>query len=315
MVGGDRRGSLAGGGAEGIHNLVRLCFASLLLRTCIFAWSRLQKLPFLMTCRSQPMVMSQNSLAWYRWCSPTGPTVVLTQAQPCFEGPIQTANLPWHRGWLFTLGLCKASVMCAFQTPLRLRSPRQQLSFTCQQPGQSLLHSIFCLPQPQGVLIASNITPLWLDQQERICRASVAQRLLYNWHCLSRPSWAWFGKPTWRILNLLFDTRRLQCYYSTGKDLILTEIGHWSEKFVIVQLFWHLALLKSKKVEELARVFRDEYHFAVEVKLLNHEKPQQQMNLILSAFMLDYDNPDTLSIIYYAGHGVSMDGDKLVLLR
>lgn len=80
-------------------------------------------------------------------------------------------------------------------------------------------------------------------------------------------------------------------------------------------LFRCVAPLKLQKVDELADVFRAEYHFEAEVELLNHRKPQQQMNSILSNFMLNHDEPNTLSIIYYAGHGHSKDGDNLVLLR
>jgi len=44
------------------------------------------------------------------------------------------------------------------------------------------------------------------------------------------------------------------------------------------------------------------------------KKPDQQIFVILSQFMFKHDNENTLSIIYYAGHGWAKDGD-LMLLR
>jgi hypothetical protein len=70
---------------------------------------------------------------------------------------------------------------------------------------------------------------------------------------------------------------------------------------------------KSQKVKRLGAVFRDDYQFEVEDGQLDHEKPQQQVNAILSAFLLKHDGPNRLSIIYYAGHGWSRDGNLMLI--
>lgn len=59
-------------------------------------------------------------------------------------------------------------------------------------------------------------------------------------------------------------------------------------------------------MNELATVFRDLYCFETTTKRLNHERrAQMQMNLHLAEFLYEYDDPHTLIIIYYAGHGFS----------
>ena len=51
-------------------------------------------------------------------------------------------------------------------------------------------------------------------------------------------------------------------------------------------------------------MFQDQYGFEVTWKKLGKEKPKRELNLYLSTFMHDHDMPNTLLIIYYAGHGV-----------
>jgi hypothetical protein len=59
------------------------------------------------------------------------------------------------------------------------------------------------------------------------------------------------------------------------------------------------------QVNDLAAVFRDDYLFEVEQQVLGERNPQHQMNLFLSNFLYNHDDPGTLLIIYYAGHGWS----------
>lgn len=63
-----------------------------------------------------------------------------------------------------------------------------------------------------------------------------------------------------------------------------------------------------KKVNDLATVLRDDYHFDVETSFLGHKKPIHELSKNLSNFLLQHDDPGTLLIIYYAGHGSSHGG-------
>ncbi|GME48565.1 hypothetical protein GTA08_BOTSDO01707 [Neofusicoccum parvum] len=64
----------------------------------------------------------------------------------------------------------------------------------------------------------------------------------------------------------------------------------------------------SDEIATLARVFNEDYHFIVEQKQLKEDKNTQlQLNVALSTFMMDYNDPHNLCIIYYAGHGFTKD--------
>lgn len=55
-------------------------------------------------------------------------------------------------------------------------------------------------------------------------------------------------------------------------------------------------------------MFNEDYHFIVEQKQLKENKNTQlQLNVALSTFMMDYNDPHNLCIIYYAGHGFTKD--------
>lgn len=59
------------------------------------------------------------------------------------------------------------------------------------------------------------------------------------------------------------------------------------------------------QVEHLGNVFREKLNYNVTHKLLNKKKPAQtQVNKHLSDFVFTHDRPNTLLIVYYAGHGV-----------
>jgi hypothetical protein len=46
----------------------------------------------------------------------------------------------------------------------------------------------------------------------------------------------------------------------------------------------------------------------------NEKKPQDQVHVALSNFKLEYNQPNTLMIIYYAGHGYpNRDFDQFIL--
>ncbi|KAL1637734.1 hypothetical protein SLS58_009161 [Diplodia intermedia] len=60
----------------------------------------------------------------------------------------------------------------------------------------------------------------------------------------------------------------------------------------------------GEKLDELALVFRDEYQFDVQKKLLKESvKVKHQLDGILADFMYRTDEVHNLGIVYYAGHG------------
>jgi hypothetical protein len=52
-------------------------------------------------------------------------------------------------------------------------------------------------------------------------------------------------------------------------------------------------------------VFTNEYNFVVNHKEISSKKPTQQTSKFVTDFVYEHDEPDTLLIIYYAGHGWS----------
>jgi hypothetical protein len=71
------------------------------------------------------------------------------------------------------------------------------------------------------------------------------------------------------------------------------------------------------QVNKLESTLKDVFGFTVETKLLDHkQKPQLQMNKHISGFICDYDDDNTLLIIYYAGHGYSaLDPERKLILH
>ncbi|TGO35313.1 hypothetical protein BHYA_0163g00280 [Botrytis hyacinthi] len=73
----------------------------------------------------------------------------------------------------------------------------------------------------------------------------------------------------------------------------------------------------EQEVADLENVFRDIFKYKTTQKILQQnprKHPQVQINLYLAQFVADHDDPNTLLIVYYAGHGkLSDDGDGLAL--
>jgi hypothetical protein len=59
------------------------------------------------------------------------------------------------------------------------------------------------------------------------------------------------------------------------------------------------------QVDELAKVFQDEYKFTTTKRYLERDPPQAEMNKHLADFVYENDAKNTLLIVYYAGHGWS----------
>ena len=62
------------------------------------------------------------------------------------------------------------------------------------------------------------------------------------------------------------------------------------------------------QVDRLQHVFEKTYSFVVvRGELTNLGRASHQLNLLLSSFMNAHDEPDTLLLFYYAGHGICRD--------
>jgi len=75
-------------------------------------------------------------------------------------------------------------------------------------------------------------------------------------------------------------------------------------------------VLTRSQVEELARVFREQFHFKTDVVELNHQsKPKHQMDRVLTTFVETHDHPDNMLIVFYAGHSAHYkNGNRLEFL-
>ncbi|KAF7960137.1 hypothetical protein EAE96_001736 [Botrytis aclada] len=73
----------------------------------------------------------------------------------------------------------------------------------------------------------------------------------------------------------------------------------------------------EQEVADLENVFRHIFKYKTTQNILQQNQrnhPQVQINLYLAQFVADHDDPNTLLIVYYAGHGKhSNDGDGLAL--
>lgn len=64
---------------------------------------------------------------------------------------------------------------------------------------------------------------------------------------------------------------------------------------------------------DLEHVFQDIFKYKTTKKILQQnpkKHPQTQINLYLAEFVHTHDDPNTLLIVYYAGHGKLTDGDN-----
>lgn len=60
------------------------------------------------------------------------------------------------------------------------------------------------------------------------------------------------------------------------------------------------------EVNRLKSVFEEQFHYQVQVKSLDNyieKKLQVRINRIVAEFVDEHDGPNTLLIVYYAGHG------------
>ncbi|KAL2064192.1 hypothetical protein VTL71DRAFT_4686 [Oculimacula yallundae] len=84
----------------------------------------------------------------------------------------------------------------------------------------------------------------------------------------------------------------------------------------VLLLSWHEdvdELKTSNEVSALEGVFRDLFHYQTQRSTITQDPrnpAQVQVNLILSKFVSDHGDPDTLLIVYYAGHGKPGESDK-----
>jgi hypothetical protein len=58
-------------------------------------------------------------------------------------------------------------------------------------------------------------------------------------------------------------------------------------------------------------VFEEDYGFEVHKSVIDStDGPRKQLNKDLSHFVYTYDKPETLLIVYYAGHGSAMSTEE-----
>jgi hypothetical protein len=58
------------------------------------------------------------------------------------------------------------------------------------------------------------------------------------------------------------------------------------------------------KTSELTNVFESIFMYSVTKVELEESKPQQQLDMEITAWIFKYDSPGNLLIVYYGGHGV-----------
>ena len=59
----------------------------------------------------------------------------------------------------------------------------------------------------------------------------------------------------------------------------------------------------KQEIDDLKATFENRFNYHAEIKYLNTTKLQVRMNHIVAAFVEEHDGPNTLLIVYYAGHG------------
>ena len=80
-------------------------------------------------------------------------------------------------------------------------------------------------------------------------------------------------------------------------------------KVTVLLLCWEHScsdLITKQEVDDLKATFEIKFNYHVEIKYLDvdgEKKLQVRVNSIVAAFVHDHDGPNTLFIVYYAGHG------------
>ena len=78
-------------------------------------------------------------------------------------------------------------------------------------------------------------------------------------------------------------------------------------KVKVLLLCWEHScsdLVTNQELNDLKSTFEIKFNYHVEIKYLDIEKRLQvRVNNIVAAFVSDHDGPNTLFIVYYAGHG------------
>jgi Caspase domain len=70
------------------------------------------------------------------------------------------------------------------------------------------------------------------------------------------------------------------------------------------------------QLEDLSRVFKEDYGFEVEESIIDSKSnPQIKLNMDLATFVFKHHKPDTLIIIYYAGHGSALPTEGSITER
>ncbi|KAF7872141.1 hypothetical protein EAF04_003066 [Stromatinia cepivora] len=88
----------------------------------------------------------------------------------------------------------------------------------------------------------------------------------------------------------------------------------YREAYVLL-LSWHRDdddLHVQQEVDDLEKVFRNTFKYQTTQKVLKQDPkkhPQTQINLFLAEFVHSHDGPNSLLIVYYAGHGKLIDGE------
>lgn len=66
------------------------------------------------------------------------------------------------------------------------------------------------------------------------------------------------------------------------------------------------------EVSDLISVFADKFGYATQTVELSLRNPQMQLMNAITGFIVEYDDPQNLLIVYYAGHGIFHDDGKLL---
>ena len=59
----------------------------------------------------------------------------------------------------------------------------------------------------------------------------------------------------------------------------------------------------AKEIEQLQKMFRDSFNYAVYIYRIPSEGPQTALNQCIGSFLHTFGGPDNLLIFYYGGHG------------
>lgn len=79
--------------------------------------------------------------------------------------------------------------------------------------------------------------------------------------------------------------------------------SRYTEVHVLMISWEYDDLNVSLEIAQLETIFMASYHYAVESWEIPHEKPATRLQVRLAEF-LKHDGPETLLIVYYAGHAI-----------